>query len=81
MSYFIQIMFFGIPTIAFLFFISSLYRYKCAKKKNKEMPDSFSIEEVKKRKIMLIVSAVIAGVLIITVVSLIVMLMMAVAYM
>lgn len=44
---------FGIPLmalIALVFWISSLYRYLYAKKQNKQVPETFSLDEVKKRK-------------------------------
>lgn len=79
--YLSKYIFFGIPLAAILFFIISLFRYICAKIKNKKEPGSFGTEEMKKRKILLIVSSVIVGVLVAVVVAFVVMIYMAVAYM
>lgn len=81
MIYLIQFIFYGIPIAALWFFFSSLYRYLSAKRKNKTEPDSFSVEEMKKRKLLLIVSSVIAGVLVAVVVAFAILLFSAVAFM
>ncbi|MCD8357111.1 MAG: hypothetical protein LUE11_11170 [Clostridia bacterium] len=75
------IIFYGIPIAALLFFIISLYRYLYAKGKNKTEPNSFSAEEMEKRKSSLKLSSVIAGVLALVIIGLAVLLFMAIAYM
>ena len=69
------ILLFIIPVAAIAFFIVSLVRYLDGRKNGCD--DS----EMSKRKLLLILSAVIVGVLIVAVLSLIVLLYMAIAYM
>lgn len=76
-----DILFFGIPAILLLLFGISLYRYTSAKKENREQPGTHSPEEMKKRKLLLIVLSVIAGVLVAVVIGFIALLFMAVAFM
>lgn len=76
-----DIMFFAIPAFVIALFGSSLYRYVSAKKQNKATPGTFSDGEIKKRKIMLIVLSVIAGVLAVVVIGFVALLFMAVAFM
>ena len=77
-----EIFFFAIPIILIVLFSISLYRYVSAKKQNKVAPGTFSDEEVKNRKVVLIVLSVVAGVLVAIVIGFIaLMLFMAVAHM
>lgn len=76
-----DIFFLAIPIILIALFGVSLYRYISAKKQNKVVPGTFSDAEIKKRKIMLIVLSVIAGVLAVIVVGFIALMFMAVAFM
>ena len=76
-----DIIFFAIPIILIALFGISLYRYISEKKQNKSVPGTFSNAEIKKRKIMLIVLSVIAGVLAVIVLGFIALLFMAVAFM
>lgn len=76
-----DIFFFAIPIILIALFGVSLYRYISAKKQNKVAPGTFSDAEIKKRKIMLFVLSVIAGVLAVIVVGFIALMFMAVAFM
>lgn len=69
------ILLFCIPVAAIVFFIISLVRYLDGRKTGCD--DS----EMRKRKLLLILSAVIVGVLVVAVVALIVLLYMAIAYM
>lgn len=75
------LIFFGIPLGLVVFFGNCLYRYVSAKRKNMEEPGTFPEEEMKKRKTMVIVSAVTAGVVVAVVVGFLAMLVMAIAYM
>lgn len=81
MSYLRLYIFCGIPVAAILFFIISLILFCYAKYQNKKQPGSFSEGELKTRKILLIISSVIAGVLALVIVSLIALLFTAVAFM
>lgn len=81
MLYFIQFLYFAIPVAAILFFIVSLCLFLSARKQNKQQPGSVSAQTLRKRKIMLIVSSVIAGVLAAIVIVFIALLYMAVAFM
>ncbi len=76
-----DIIFFAIPVILIALFGISLYRYISAKKQNKAVPGTFSDSEIIKRKTMLIVLSVIAGILAIIVVGFMALLFMAVAFM
>ena len=76
-----DILFFSIPIILIALFGISVYRYVSAKKQNKVAPGTFSDDEIKKRKIMLIVLSVITAVLAAIVIGFIVLLFMAVAFM
>ena len=80
LPYFI-FLFFAIPTISFVAFGVSLYRYLSAKKKNKLSPGTLSAEDMTKRKTSLIVFAIIAGILVAMVVGIIVLLFTAIAFM
>ena len=57
-----DILFFGIPAVVFVGFVISLIRFVSARSKNKKMPGTYSDNEIKKRKIMLIILSVIIGV-------------------
>ena len=81
LSYIISGLYYIIPIGAVLFFCISLFRYLHAKHKNKRTPGTYSDAKLKSRKICLIVSSVIAGILAVVVVSFIGLLMMAVAFM
>ena len=76
-----DILFFSIPIILIALLGISVYRYVSAKKQNKAAPGTFSDDEIKKRKIMLIVLSVITAVLAAIVIGFIVLLFMAVAFM
>ena len=76
-----DILFFAIPAIIIALLGVSIYRYLSAKRRNKLTPGTVSNEEVKKRKILLIVSAILAGTLAVVVIGFIALLFMAVAFM
>ncbi len=76
-----DIFFFAIPIILIALFGISLYRYISARKQNKVAPGTFSDDEIKKRKEMLIAFSVIAGVLAAIVIGIIALMFMAVAFM
>ncbi len=76
-----DILFFGIPAALVILTGVSIYRFVSAKKKNRQEPGTFSEEEIRKRKIAMIVLCVMTGVLAAIVIGLIALLFMAVAYM
>ena len=76
-----DISFFAKPAIIIALLGVSIYRYLSAKRKNKLTPGAVSTEEMKKRKIWLIVSAIIAGTLAVVVIGFIALLFMVVAFM
>ena len=76
-----DIFFFACPIVLIALFLISADRYVSAKKQNKAAPGTFSDAEIKKRKITLIVLAVIAGVLAAIVIGFIALMFTAVAYM
>jgi len=53
------LLFVGIPTALILKLLISISRYVYAKIKNKQVPDTFSAEEMKKRELNLILIVVI----------------------
>lgn len=81
MLYLMEFLYFAIPAAAIIFFVVSLCLYLAAKKQNKRQPGSVSLQTLKSRKIMLIVSSVIAGVLAAIVIAFIALMFMAVAFM
>lgn len=81
MAYLMQFLFYGIPVAAIILFIVSLIRYRIAKKKNKLEPGSYSAKEMKERKLLAVVSGVIAGTFLIIILSFVALLFLAVAFM
>lgn len=75
------LMFYGIPASAVVFFAVSLFRYCHGKHLNKRTPETVPPEKMKSRKICLIVSSIIAGILAAVVIGFAVLLLMAVAFM
>ena len=76
-----DLLFFTVPVGILVFFVISLCRYLSARKQEREIPGSVEAQDLKNRKAMLIVSAVMAGVLLVVTIGLIVLLYMAVAFM
>ena len=81
LSHIISVLYYLIPAAALIFFGVSLLRFCYAKYKNKRMPGKYSAEQMKSRKLCLIVSSVIAGILAAVVLAFVGLLMMAVAFM
>lgn len=79
MAYILQFLiyglFFGLPLAAVIFFLTSLIRYIRAKQRGADA------QEMKKHKILLLASSIIAGVLLAVVVGFVTLLMMAIAFM
>ena len=76
-----QILFYGIPLGALAFFVVSLVRFCGGRKANRLTPGAVPAEEMRLRKIMLVVSSVIVGLLAAVVIGFTVLLYMAVAFM
>lgn len=81
MANLLSYIFFLIPLAFFVFFSVSLILFLVAKTKNKKAPDTYSKAQIKTRKILLIISGVIAGILLAVITALVLLLYMAVAYM
>ena len=79
--FFLYLTFFGMPLFTTVWFVVSLCRYLSAKKKNKQNPGTVPQKELRSRKILLILTAVLAGVFLAILLGLIAMAYMAVAYM
>lgn len=82
MAYYIsQILFYGIPIAAVVFFVVSLWLYIAAKRQGKQNPESVSEYTMKIRKTLLIISSTILGTLVVVVAAMILLLYTAVAFM
>ncbi len=77
----VDIMFFAIPILLLGFLGISIYRYALARKKNKTAPGAFSTVEINRRKIVLIIAAILTGTLLAVVVGVITLIFLAVAFM
>lgn len=77
----VYLLYFGIPAAALVFFAVSLALYLSARRKNKRTPGSVDPAVLRGRRLMLIVSAVIAGAFAAVVIAFAVLLFMAVAFM
>ncbi len=76
-----EMLFFSIPIASIVLLIISIYRYISAKKQNKAVPNTYSHDEIKKRRIMLIVMSVIVAVVVTIVVGFMLLLFSALAHM
>lgn len=81
MDYVFYVLFFALPFLTVGFFGISLFRYLSARNANRKNPDTFSADEIKKRKLLFIISSVVMGVFVTIVIGVIVLLCMAIAYM
>ncbi len=70
-----------VPLSLFGGFVVSMYRYLNGKRKNRIAPGSVSADEMKKRKIMVIISVACIVVLAVTAVGLVALFALAIAYM
>ena len=80
-DYLYDILFFAIPVLLVVLFGISLYRYLHAKNREKHAPGIVSREELRRRKIWLIVFSVMAGATLAVVAGFLGLLFMAIAYM
>ena len=74
-GFFYSLLVVGLPIGAIVFFIVSLVRYLSGRK------NSCETQEMKRRKILLVISSVIMGVLVASIIGRIALLYMAIAYM
>lgn len=81
MGSFLIVSFFAIPVAAIIFFLISLCSFLSAKKKIKLQPDSIHMQEFKTRKLMMIISSIVAGVLVTVVICFCILLASAITYM
>ena len=81
MVHLMSLLFYLLPIGAVAFFITSLVRYLSARKKFRYGTGSVSKEELKKRRLFLIVSSVMMAVLLAVVIGFICLLVTAIAYM
>ncbi len=77
----IALLFFLIPVAVTVGFVVSLVRYIFAKSKNRKSPETYSPLEMSARCSALIVTSILMGIIIIFIISIIVLLNMAIAYM
>ncbi|MBQ7011579.1 MAG: hypothetical protein IJN63_07720 [Clostridia bacterium] len=70
-----------IPVCSVGFFVASLVRYISAIRANKKNKGTYTAEEIRDRRLLLIVSSVILGILVAVVVGFTALLFFAVAYM
>lgn len=76
-----ELVLYGLPVAIVIFFIVSLVRFMAAKSKNRKAEGTFSAEEMKKRKVTLIVASILAAALLLFIIGLIALMFLAVAYM
>lgn len=81
MLYLAEILFYLIPIGSIAFFIVSLVAFCTSKNTNKRSPGSYTKSQMKTRKLLLIISSVIMGVLAAVVIGLAVLLFIGIAYM
>ncbi len=80
-TYFSAFLLYGIPLFVTVFWIVSLVLYVGARRKVKRSPGAVPKEILDKRKLLLVISSVLAGVLLVIVLGFVGLLYMAVAYM
>ncbi len=81
MLYLAEILFYLIPIGSVAFFIVSLVAFCTSKNANKRSPGSYTEKQLKTRKILLIISSIIMGVMVAVVVGLMALLFIGIAYM
>ncbi len=80
-TFFACFLYLGIPTICAVLFTFSLIFFLSAKAKNRKVPGTYSPQVIRRRKLFLIVTAIVAGVLFTVIVGFLLLLLGAVAYM
>ena len=79
--YFNQLVFYSFPVFVLGFFCTCLVRYLSAVNKNKKNPETFSVEEIKRRKHLFRTASIIALVCVAAIIGLIILTYGAIAYM
>lgn len=74
-------LFFGLPAGAVAFFAVSLWKFLSLRKRQRRASDNVDPQLLKKWKMLLIVASCIAGILVAVVLSFVILLFLAVAYM
>lgn len=77
----VYLLYFGLPAAALVFFVVSLVLFLSARRQNKRAPGSVEPAVLRTRRLMLIISSLIAGVFVAVVIAFAVLLFMAVAFM
>ena len=80
-EYMIYALFWGLPIFSVLWFAVALYRFLIAKHRIKHGRQQYSDADMKRRKVQLIVSSVLFGIVAVIAVSLLGLLLLAVAFM
>lgn len=78
---FISVLLFAVPIGSIIFFVVSLVLFLSARSANKENPGTYTESQINTRKVLLIVSSILAFVVVSVVITIISLLYMAVAYM
>lgn len=81
MAYLSSIILFLIPVLFLAFFIVSLVLYVSAVRKNKKVPGLYTKPQLTARKVMLITSSCLAGLMLAIVTAILALMYMVVAYM
>ena len=81
MFYLVQFLSYGLPIAAVLFFVISLVRYLQARHANRRAPETYDKRQMTVRLVCLIVSASIAGTMLLTIVAVIGLLFTVIAFM
>ena len=80
-EYLVYALFWGVPIFSVLWFAVSLYRFSIAKHRIKHGRQQYSDAEMKRRKIQLIISSVLFGIVALIALALMGLLLLAVAFM
>lgn len=80
-SYIFLFLFCGTPIAVITLFVISLCNYISAKRKNKEAPDTFSEDTMRKRKLFLIVMSALSGLIALMVIGLPALVYLAIGFM
>ncbi len=76
-----SLLFFAIPAAVFIFFVVCLICFLLAKRKNKLHPDTYSAAQISTRKVLLIISATMLGMMLAMIISIMIVFMSAIAFM
>ncbi len=74
-------LFFALPVAVPVFLIVSICMYVYAKRANKKQPGTFSPEQLRTRRIVMIIAAAVSGVLLAVAIGFVILMFLAIAYM